>query len=404
MSMPRPSASRTAAESIRSERSFLAKASIPILAVLLLAALPLTLDIFRLGLAAKYLSLSFCAVGIVLIWGYGGILSLGQGVFFGLGSYMMAMFLKLESTGADSSAQALSSFFGSNLPDFMVWNSIETLPWWWEPFNHAWFTIPAILILPAVLAFVLAYANFRRRIGDVYFSIVTLALSAILAIVIIGQQGVTGGVNGINDFRTFLGINLDDDKVKVSMYYITCVLLLGCVMIGTFVLRSRLGKVLVAIRDREDRVRFSGYDPALFKAFIFAIAAVFSSIGGAMFTLQVGLASPSLVGIVPSVEMVIYAAVGGRLSLVGAVYGAVLVGYAKTFFSENFVEYWMYFIGGLFVVVVMFLPDGLAGLIDRIRGGGKPGASSGEPTPAREDGASPPPGAARLAGETGGAE
>lgn len=403
MSTPRPSASRSAAESIRSERSLLAKASIPILAVLLLAALPLTLDIFRLGLAAKYLSLSFCAVGIVLIWGYGGILSLGQGVFFGLGSYMMAMFLKLESTSADSSAQALSSFFGSNLPDFMVWNSVETLPWWWEPFHHAWFTIPAILILPAVLAFVLAYANFRRRIGDVYFSIVTLALSAILAIVIIGQQGVTGGVNGINDFRTFLGINLDDDKVKVSMYYITCVLLLACVLIGTFILRSRLGKVLVAIRDREDRVRFSGYDPALFKAFIFAVAAIFSSIGGAMFTLQVGLASPSLVGIVPSVEMVIYAAVGGRLSLVGAVYGAVLVGYAKTFFSENFVEYWMYFIGVLFVVVVMFLPDGLAGLLDRIRGGGKPGSPSGAPTPAREGGA-PPPGVTRLAGEAGGAE
>ncbi len=132
---------------------------------------------------------------------------------------------------------------------------------------------------------------------------------------------------------------------------------------GSFILNSRLGKVLVAIRDREDRVRFSGYDPALFKAFIFAVAAVFSSIGGAMFTIQVGLASPSLVGIVPSVEMVIYAAVGGRLSLIGAVYGAVLVGAAKTFFSENFVEYWMYFIGGLFVFVVMFLPDGLAGLL-----------------------------------------
>ncbi len=339
-----------------------------ILAVLLLAVLPFSLDIFRLGLAAKYLCLAFCAVGIVLIWGYGGILSLGQGVFFGLGSYMMAMFLKLEATGADSSAQALSSFFGSNLPDFMVWNSVEELPWWWEPFHHAWFTIPAILVVPPVFAFLLAYAVFRKRVGGVYFSIVTLSLSAILAIVIIGQQGVTGGVNGINDFRTFLGINLDTDGAKVSMYYITALLLLLCVLVGMFILRSRLGKVLVAIRDREDRVRFSGYDPALFKAFIFAVAALFSSIGGAMFSIQVGLASPSLVGIVPSIEMVIYAAVGGRLSLIGAVYGALLVGYAKTFFSENFVEYWMYFIGGLFVFTVMFLPDGLGGLIDRIRG------------------------------------
>jgi urea transport system permease protein len=156
------------------------------------------------------------------------------------------------------------------------------------------------------------------------------------------------------------------------MYYVTCVLLLLCVAAGMLILRSRLGKVLVAIRDREDRVRFSGYDPALYKAFIFSVAALFASIGGAMFTIQVGLASPSLVNIVPSIEMVIYAAVGGRLSLIGAVYGAVLVGSAKTFFSENFVEYWMYFIGGLFVFIVMVLPDGLAGLINRVRNRVKP--------------------------------
>jgi urea transport system permease protein len=344
------------------------KIGLPLLAVLLLVVLPLGLDIFRLGLAAKYLSLAFCAVGIVLIWGYGGILSLGQGVFFGLGSYMIAMFLKLEATTADSSAQALSSFFGSSLPDFMVWNSVEQLPWWWEPFHHAWFTIPAILIVPPLLAFGLAYAAFRKRVGGVYFSIVTLSLSAIMSIMIIGQQGVTGGVNGINDFRTFLGADLNTDQARLTLYYITAVLLLVCVLVGMLILKSRLGKILVAIRDREDRVRFSGYDSALFKAFIFAVAALFSSIGGAMFSIQQSLASPSLVGIVPSVEMVIYAAVGGRLSLLGAVYGAMLVGSAKTFFSENFVEYWIYFIGFLFVFVVMFLPDGLAGLLDRIRG------------------------------------
>jgi len=307
---------------------WIGRAGLAILAVFLIVVLPLTLDVFRLGLAAKYVSLAFCAVGIVLIWGYGGILSLGQGVFFGLGSYMMAMFLKLESTSADSSAQALSSFFGSNLPDFMVWNSVETLPWWWEPFHYVWFTIPAILLLPPLLAFGFGYAIFRKRVGGVYFSIITLSLSAIMSIMIIGQQGVTGGVNGINDFRTFMGIDLNTDQAKRAMYFITCALLLMCVIAGSFILKSRLGKVLVAIRDREDRVRFSGYDPALFKAFIFAVAALFSSIGGAMFTIQVGLASPSLVSIVPSVEMVIYAAVGGRLSLIGAVYGAMLVGAA----------------------------------------------------------------------------
>jgi urea transport system permease protein len=348
---------------------FLGRIGFPLAALLLLVVFPLLLSEFRLSLLAKYLCFAFPAVGIVLIWGYGGILSLGQGIFFGLGSYMMAMFLKLESTESTDSAQALSEFFGSNLPDFMVWNSVEKLPWWWEPFHYVWFTFPAIIVLPALVAFVLAYANFRKRVGSVYFTIITLALASIMAIVIVGQQGVTGGINGITDFQTFLGIDLDETAgIRTYFYLATVVLLLAAVLVGRFIVKSRLGRVLVAIRDREDRVRFSGYDPALFKGFIFAVAAVLASIGGALFTLQVGLASPSLVGIVPSIEMVIYAAVGGRLSLIGAVYGAVLVGAAKTFFSENFVEYWLFFIGALFVIVVMFLPTGLAGLVDRLRG------------------------------------
>lgn len=347
--------------------------SVVILALLVLVVIPLTLNMFRLGLAAKYLCFAFPAVGIVLIWGYGGILSLGQGVFFGLGSYMMAMFLKLESAANpdSSSGTALSAFFGAaGLPDFMVWNSVEELPWWWEPFHHVWVTLPAILILPPLLAFILGYVNFRNRVGGVYFTIVTLALSAIMAIVIIGQQGYTGGINGITDFKTFLGLDLDNDTAKYVMYYITAVLLVLAVLAGRFILKSRLGRVLVAIRDHEDRARFSGYDSAMFKAFIFAIGALFASIGGALFTIQVGLASPSLVGIVPSIEMVIYAAVGGRLSLIGAVYGAFIVNAAKTYFSENFVEYWIYFIGALYVIVVMFLPLGLAGIMTKLRGRG----------------------------------
>ena len=350
--------------------NFLNKYALLILAILLLVVLPSFLSMFRLGLAAKYLSFAFPAVGIVLIWGYGGILSLGQAAFFGLGSYMMAMFLKLEAAANpdSSSGTALSTFFGTEgLPDFMAWNSVEVLPWWWEPFHHVWFTIPAILIIPSVLAFALGYVNFRNRVSGVYFAIVTLSISAIMMIVIIGNQGLTGGVNGINDFKTFMGLDLDGDRAKLVLYFLTCILLLVAVSIGQFILRSRAGRVLVAIRDLEDRARFSGYDPAMFKAFIFSVAALFSSVGGAMFSIQWGLASPALVGIVPSIEMVIYAAVGGRLSLIGAVYGAFLVGYAKTVFSENFVEYWIYFIGALFIFVVMFLPKGLAGLVDLLR-------------------------------------
>ena len=355
---------------------FLERFGLIILAVFTLVVLPLALDTFRLGLAAKYLCFAFPAVGIVLLWGYGGVLSLGQGVFFGLGSYMMAMFLKLESAAnADSSSGTqLAAFFGTaGLPDFMAWNSVEKLPWWWEPFHHVWFTIPAILIIPAALAFLLGYANFRRRVSGVYFAIVTLSVSAIMAIVIIGQQGLTGGINGITDFKTFLGLDLDNDRAKLVMYFITAVLLLCIVAVGQFILRSRLGRVLVAIRDGGDRVRFTGYDSAMFQAFVFAVAALFAAIGGAMFTIQIGLASPALVGIIPSIEMVIYAAVGGRLSLIGAVYGAFLVNLAKTFFSENFVEYWIYFIGALFVIVVMFLPKGLVGILDHFRGGSKSG-------------------------------
>jgi urea transport system permease protein len=179
---------------------------------------------------------------------------------------------------------------------------------------------------------------------------------------------VTGGINGITDFKSVLGISLEAEGIRTKLYFFTVVLLLVALPAALFIVRSRLGKIVVAIRDREDRVRFSGYDSAMFKAFIFAVAALLAAVGGALFTVQVGLASPSLVGIVPSIEMVIYAAVGGRLSLIGAVYGAVLVGAAKTYFSENFVEYWLYFIGSLFIVVTMFLPHGLGGLVDRLRG------------------------------------
>jgi urea transport system permease protein len=277
------------------------------------------------------------------------------------------MFLKLEATTQADSAQALAQFYGSTLPDFMVWNSVEVLPWFWKPFNSLGFTVLAILAVPALAAFAIAYVPFRRRLGGVYFSIVTLALASVASIVIIGQQGYTGGVNGITDFKTFAGADLESEVVSRRLFWVTLALLATSVCLGRLIMRSRLGKILVAVRDREDRVRFSGYDPAMFKTAIFAVAAVIASVGGALFTLQVGLASPSMVGIVPSVEMVICAAVGGRLSLLGGVAGTLLVYNAKTFFSENFASYWLYFIGALFMGVVVFLPKGLAGVVEQLR-------------------------------------
>ena len=330
-----------------------------LLAALILVVLPLTLDAFRLNLVGKYLTYSFAALGLVLCWGYTGILSLGQGVFFGLGGYCMAMFLKLEASSvANTKIQSTPG-----IPDFMDWNQITALPFFWKPFQSFSFTLVAVILVPCVMAFVLSYAMFKRRVGGVYFAIITQALSAVMTILIIGQQGYTGGVNGITDLRTLLGWDIRPDHSKVILYFVCCGLLLGCILIGRFVLTSKLGRILVAIRDKEDRVRFSGYDVANFKVFVFCLAAAFAAIGGAMFTLQVGFMSPSFVGIVPSIEMVIFCAVGGRQSLVGAVAGALLINYGKTVFSESFPELWLFAMGGLFIAVVLAFPRGLAGLM-----------------------------------------
>ncbi|SFW20522.1 urea transport system permease protein [Pseudomonas sp. NFACC19-2] len=331
-----------------------------LLATLILVVFPLALDAFRLNMVGKYLTYAFVAVGLVLCWGYGGILSLGQGIFFGLGGYCMAMFLKLEASDPESTK--IQSTPG--IPDFMDWNQITELPLFWEPFHSLSFTLIAVVAVPVLLALVIGIAMFKRRVGDVYFSIVTQAIALILTVLIIGQQGLTGGVNGITDLRTLKGWDIRSDEAKLILYFVSAALLIGCILIARFIIASKLGRLLLAMRDKEERVRFSGYDVASFKIFVFCVGAAFAGIGGAMFTLQVGFMSPSFVGIVPSIEMVIFAAVGGRLSLLGAVYGALLVNFGKTYFSESFPELWLYLMGGLFIVVVMYFPNGLAGLWD----------------------------------------
>tara|TARA_R100000005_G_scaffold96397_1_gene82946 strand:+ start:2175 stop:3317 length:1143 start_codon:yes stop_codon:yes gene_type:complete len=329
-----------------------------ILAVLIFIVLPVGLDTFRLNLFGKYLTYAFVAIGLVLCWGAGGILSLGQGVFFGLGGYCMAMFLKLEA----STPEATKIQSTPGIPDFMDWNQITALPMWWEPFNSLTFSLIAVVLVPVVFAFIIGVAMFRRRVGGVYFAIITQAIAAIMTILIIGQQGYTGGVNGITDLRTLLGWDIRTDEAKVILYFVNGVLLFVCLFVAQFIRKSKLGRILIAMRDQEDRVRFSGYDVANFKIFVFCAGAAFAAIGGAMFTLQVGFMSPSFVGIVPSIEMVIFCAVGGRLSILGAVYGALLVNLAKTTFSEMFPELWLLGLGALFIAVVLAFPNGLAGL------------------------------------------
>lgn len=332
-----------------------------VLALLILVVLPLALDLFRLGLVGKYITYAFVAVSLVLLWGNGGILSLGQGIFFGLGGYCMAMFLKLEAS--DPVSTAIQTTPG--IPDFMDWNQLTEIPWFWEPFKSLPLTLMLIILIPSVFAFIIGYAMFKRRVGGVYFAIITQAIALILTILIVGQQGYTGGVNGITDLKTMLGWDIRSDSAKYILYYVNAGLLIACILLSRYILSSKFGMLLLAMRDKEERVRFSGYDVSNFKIFIFCVSAVISAIGGAMFTLQVGFMSPSFVGIVPSIEMVIFAAVGGRMSLIGAVYGTLLVNFGKTMFSETYPELWLFLMGGLFIAVVMFFPNGLAGVYEK---------------------------------------
>lgn len=327
------------------------------LAVLLLLVLPCSLNLFWINLVAKYLCFAFAALGLVLLWGKAGVLSLGQGLFFGLGGYCMAMFLKLEAS--DPVSTKIQTTPG--IPDFMDWNQITHLPAFWVPFKSLPFSLFAVVALPGLVAFVIGLAMFKRRVGGVYFAIITQALALIFSLAIDGNQGYTGGRNGITDLKTMWGWDIRTHHAQYVLYFVTSLLLLAAIMALQWLLSGKMGKMLSAMREREDRVRFSGYDVSMFKVFIFSLAAMLSGIGGALFVLQVGFIAPSLVGIVPSIEMVIFAAVGGRASLFGAVYGALLVNAGKSLFSDSFPQAWLFCMGGLFIGVVVLFPNGLVG-------------------------------------------
>lgn len=320
----------------------------------LLLILPMVSPEFRVPLYGKYLSFAFVALGIVLSWGYCGILSLGQGIFFGIGAYALAMFLKLEASSPE-------------LPDFMVWSSVEQLPLAWVPFKSLGFTLLCIFVLPVLTAFPFTYLIFKKRVSGVYFAILTLALSLTLTVLIIGSQGGTGGANGITDFSTLLGWDVASDEARKRLFFMMLGVLALCAVLVHYLVSSRYGKVLIAIRDREDRVRFSGYDTAWIKAVTFSISCVLASMGGAMFVLFTGLITPQLVGAVASVEMIVYAAFGGRVSILGAVFAAFSVGWLKSALSEEFPQGWLFFLGGLFLLVTAVLPQGLAGLLGLIK-------------------------------------
>ena len=324
--------------------------------LVLLILAPAFLSEFRLDLLAKYLCFAMIAIGIDLAWGYGGMLVLGQGVFFGLGGYAMGMHMKLaeaEATGG--------------LPDFMTWSGVESLPMIWEPFKYGWFAIGMTVLLPMFIAFLLGSLTFRRRVRGAYFAILSQALAAAFVILLIGQQGLTGGTNGLTNFTNFLGLDLSDPDSTTTLFYIATIALGVCYVIGRQLVKSRFGRLLIASRDQEERVRFLGYNPATIKTIAYMAAAGMAGLAGALFVPIVGIISPALLGIVPSIEMVIWVAIGGRATLWGAVVGALVVNWAKTGLSEKFPSFWTYFIGAMFIVVIAYAPKGIAGILPSIK-------------------------------------
>lgn len=333
-------------------------------ALLLFVVAPAVLTDFRLGLLAKFICFAIVAVGIGLAWGRGGMLTLGQGVFFGLGAYLMAMHLKLADAELRDGPGAL--------PDFMQIAGIPEIPAVWVPLGSPMLTVLAILLVPGAVALVIGLVVFKRRVKGAYFAILSQALAAAFATLLIGEQ-IFGGTNGLNRFRSFFGLSLHDPLNKRMLFFIAAGTLLLVVAITRQLMHSRFGELLVAVRDAEERVRFLGYDPANVKVVAYLLAATFAGVAGALFVPIVGIISPADVGIVPSIAFLIGVAVGGRSTLLGPVLGALGVAWAQTTFSEQFPSAWTYAVGALFVLVVGFLPGGLAqvGSLLRTRQWGK---------------------------------
>ncbi|MEK7342615.1 MAG: urea ABC transporter permease subunit UrtC [Pseudomonadota bacterium] len=327
-----------------------ARPALPWLLLGLAVAAPFALSAYDLNLLARFMAMAILALGLVLIWGHGGILSLGQGVFFGLGGYAIAMHMKL------------SDLPQGEIPDFMLWSGRESLPFWWTPFASPVFTLAAILIVPMLVGALFSWAVFHRRVGGTYFALITQALALAFSTLIISRQDVTGGFNGLTDFYSIFGFGLASPGTGPGLYWVTLAILCAAFVGLRWLLASRFGILLRAARDGENRVRFLGYSPTPFKVVAFAIAALLAGVGGALFTLHAGVVSPALIGVVPSIEMVVWVAIGGRYSLAGAIVGALLVNLARDAVSSAFPELWLYLMGALFIFVVTLLPQGLAGL------------------------------------------
>jgi urea transport system permease protein len=319
---------------------------------------PLHVSNFTLNLFGKFLTYAILALGLDLLWGYTGVLSLGHGVFFGLGAYAMGMHLMLE-IGAQGVYQ-------SALPDFMVWNRVTALPAFWKPFYSSAFTVVAVMLVPALCALAFGYLVFRSRIRGVYFSIITQALALSAWLVFNRNEMNLGGTNGLADFKTIFGFRLNQPATQRGLYVATALTLVTAYALCRFITRSRAGKVLVAIRDSETRVLFSGYSPARYKLFVFVVSAVLAGVAGALYAPQVGIITPAKIGVLPSIEMVVWVAAGGRGTLWGAMLGAFGVNWTQSWLTTSYPDVWLLFLGALFMGVVLFFPDGVLGFATRM--------------------------------------
>jgi urea transport system permease protein len=321
---------------------------------------PLHVSDFTLNLFGKFLTYAILALGLDLLWGYAGVLSLGHGVFFGLGAYAMGMHLMLE-IGA-------KSVYQSTLPDFMVWNQVTELPLFWRPFYSGSFTLAAIVLVPALVALAFGFLAFRSRIRGVYLSIITQALALSAWLVFNRNEMNLGGTNGLADFKTIFGVPLNQPSTQRALYLVTAVTLVGAWLGCRWITQSRAGRVLVAIRDSETRVLFSGYSPASYKLFVFVISAVLAGVAGALYVPQVGIITPAKIGVLPSIEMVVWVAAGGRGTLAGAVLGALGVNWLQSWLTTSYPDLWLIVLGALFMAVVLFFPDGALGALQRLGG------------------------------------
>jgi len=315
---------------------------------------------YTLTLIGKYLTYALLAVAVDLVWGYCGILSLGHGAFFALGGYAMGMYLmrQIGERGVYGNAE---------LPDFMVFLNWSELPWFWQGFDMFWFAMMMVMLVPGILAFLFGYFAFRSRVTGVYLSIMTQALTYALMLAFFRNEMGFGGNNGLTDFKDILGFSLQSDATRVVLFIASALSLALGYIASRYIVNSKMGRVVTAVRDSEDRSRFIGYKVENYKLWIFVFSAVLAGIAGALYVPQVGIINPGEFSPLNSIELVIWVAVGGRGMLYGAVVGAFIVNYAKTYFTGVLPEVWLFALGALFVVVTLFLPKGLVGLYDQLK-------------------------------------